>query len=90
MPDPLAWKKRAACRGMPFNIFFSTHSKKAKEVCAQCPDDVKQACFDYNDRWEKENGWRSGVYGGTTAAERNAADPLDSWKNYRIPHAEAY
>ena len=42
------WKLRAACRGLPTNLFFSdlpAAQKKAAAICGEC--EVQKECADY-------------------------------------------
>jgi WhiB family transcriptional regulator, redox-sensing transcriptional regulator len=63
----LAWRARAACRGVDPDIFYpldDDDAEDAKAVCAQCP--VQQACLE----WALTNRERDGVWGGATERER--------------------
>lgn len=65
------WKKRAACRGMPTSLFYPENHKGSKEalkVCEGCQ--VRPQCLAYAARLERSIGWRSGIWGGTTAEKR--------------------
>ena len=64
------WRQFAACRGKGPEIFFAKNPRAAKKICATCS--VKLSCEAYNDEYEEIVGWRSGVYGGRTASEREA------------------
>ena len=70
---PMYWQERAACRGLPPNMFFPVAlgtrptPKRAKmstafEVCAGCPvgPNGTDECFD----WAIENHQRDGIWGG--------------------------
>lgn len=63
------WMDRAACRGMPSDMFFPTLGefdamRRAKAVCARCP--VRVDCLDFGlDEW-------GGVWGGLSGRERQA------------------
>ena len=64
------WKSRAACRGLPTDLFFS-HTKraqaKAKAICAEC--EVKEECRLYASRIAvniyQDYNEISGIWGGT-------------------------
>lgn len=63
----LAWRQRAACRGVDPDIFYPVSdedAEDAKAVCSQCP--VKEACLD----WALTTREREGVWGGATERER--------------------
>jgi WhiB family transcriptional regulator, redox-sensing transcriptional regulator len=63
----LAWRQRAACRGVDPDIFYpmsDEDAEDAKAICAQCP--VKQACLE----WALTAREREGVWGGATERER--------------------
>jgi WhiB family redox-sensing transcriptional regulator len=69
------WRHRAACRGEDPELFFpvgtgpdaKVQTALAKQVCRACP--VAGACG----TWAMDHGYDSGVWGGTTEAERVAA-----------------
>jgi WhiB family redox-sensing transcriptional regulator len=69
-----AWQERAACRDVDPDLFFpvSTDGRslaqaaEAQAVCSLCP--VDRECLDFALRRRE-----SGVWGGTTEDERNAA-----------------
>lgn len=66
-----AWMARAACRGMPIELFFperGASTKEAKATCAGCP--VQTDCLDY----ALEIGERNitGVWGGTSGREKGS------------------
>lgn len=77
--------EHAACKDSP-DLFFGpageliaardTREKAAKGICAACP--ARALCL--ADSMKAETGlpvtWRSGIYGGLTEAEREAADPV--------------
>ena len=81
---PLSWADRAACAGMPTELFFpagswsqSEHSpgtRTAKAICANCP--VRQPCLEFAMRLEAHTGpavqQRNGIYGGLLPRERAA------------------
>lgn len=63
----LAWRQRAACRGVDPDIFYPASDEEAeaaKAICAQCP--VREACLEY----ALANRERDGVWGGATERER--------------------
>ena len=84
--DPEAWRERAACRGVGFNVFFphkedeSVESREryeatiteAKSYCAQCWS--KKACLDWSIRvlGIGEANDDLGIYGGLTFKERRS------------------
>lgn len=63
----LAWRQRAACRGVDPDIFYPASDEEAeaaKAICATCP--VREACLEY----ALANRERDGVWGGATERER--------------------
>jgi WhiB family redox-sensing transcriptional regulator len=63
----LAWRQRAACRGVDPDIFYPASDEEAeaaKAICAACP--VREACLEY----ALANRERDGVWGGATERER--------------------
>jgi WhiB family redox-sensing transcriptional regulator len=66
------WKGRAACSGYPHALFFpgpdaaAREVERAKAICSVCP--VIELCLEY----ALETNQRSGVWGGTTEAERRS------------------
>lgn len=63
----LAWRQRAACRGVDPDIFYPVsddEAEAAKAICAQCT--VREACLEY----ALANRERDGVWGGATERER--------------------
>lgn len=67
-----SWKSNAACTGLPIDRFFASKGEKYDEVlelCKECP--VIDDCLQYALDMEKIDGWRSGIYGGTTPGMRN-------------------
>jgi WhiB family transcriptional regulator, redox-sensing transcriptional regulator len=63
----LAWRQRAACRGVDPDIFYPASEEEAeaaKAVCAVCP--VREPCLEY----ALANRERDGVWGGATERER--------------------
>ena len=62
--NPLAWKSRAACRGMDPELFFPDRGvvpHEALKACALCP--VRVECREYG------QGEKHGVWGGVTQRE---------------------
>jgi WhiB family redox-sensing transcriptional regulator len=71
MPDSrdqkLAWRQKAACRGVDPDIFYPVteeEAEDAKAICASCP--VKEACLE----WALSTREHDGVWGGCTERER--------------------
>ena len=68
----LEWRRQAACRLMPAEMFFPVGTSgvavedlaAAKAVCAQC--EVRMACLDYAVETRQEFG----IWGGTDEEER--------------------
>lgn len=63
----LAWRQKAACRGVDPDIFYPVSdedAEEAKAICMQCP--VQRACLE----WALGNREREGVWGGATERER--------------------
>lgn len=63
----LAWRQRAACRGVDPDIFYPVsddEAEAAKAICAQCT--VREACLEF----ALANRERDGVWGGATERER--------------------
>ncbi len=68
------WCHRAACRSVDPELFFPVGTQgaglvqvaAARAVCRRCP--VESDCL----RWALANSQTSGVWGGTTEAERRA------------------
>lgn len=63
----LAWRQKAACRGVDPDIFYPVteeDAEEAKAVCAGCV--VRQTCLE----WALTNRERDGVWGGATERER--------------------
>jgi WhiB family redox-sensing transcriptional regulator len=66
-PNILAWRQRAACRGVDPDIFYPVSdedAEDAKSICRQCP--VQERCLE----WALVNREREGVWGGATERER--------------------
>ena len=68
----MAWRERAACKGMVIDVFFPSRgdwraSDRAKQICAGCP--VADACLlDTLHVDPMFDG--AGIFAGTTAKER--------------------
>ncbi|PSJ27818.1 WhiB family transcriptional regulator [Streptosporangium nondiastaticum] len=68
------WRQYAACLHEDPELFFPVGSRgpavvqteDAKSVCRRCP--VREDCL----RWALDSGQESGVWGGTSEAERRA------------------
>lgn len=63
----LAWRQKAACRGVDPDIFYPVSDEEAedaKAICAACP--VQQACLE----WALAVREKDGVWGGATERER--------------------
>ena len=63
----LAWRQRAACRGIEADVFYpgtEEEAEVAKAICARCL--VRQPCLEYALAVRE----RDGVWGGTTEKER--------------------
>jgi WhiB family redox-sensing transcriptional regulator len=63
----LAWRQRAACRGVDPDIFYPVSEEEAEEakaICAGCT--VSETCLEY----ALSNRERDGVWGGATERER--------------------
>lgn len=71
LTNALAWAKDAACQGREVNDFFTTAERRVQEIknlCAGCP--VRQKCL--TEALRAEDTSRYGIFGGLTAAEREA------------------
>jgi len=67
------WQERAACRGLPPNLFFvdphdSIAVEIAKDICRHCP--VILSCLTYACDTDQQEG----IWGGQTELERSCAD----------------
>ena len=63
----LAWRQRAACRGVDPDIFYpisDEEAEEAKAICGACT--VAETCLEY----ALTNRERDGVWGGATERER--------------------
>jgi len=63
----LAWRQRAACRGVDPDIFYPVSDEEAEEakaICGACT--VSETCLEY----ALTNRERDGVWGGATERER--------------------
>lgn len=68
---PEQWWDHAACRDMDTDLFHGRTADvaAAKRICRGCP--VRRDCFDYAMAVETD-GHCHGVWGGTSASERQA------------------
>lgn len=74
MIGPANWREDAACLHADPELFFPIASmgpaldqiEEAKRICAACP--VRRPCL----AWALEQGIVSGIWGGTSEAERRA------------------
>lgn len=70
--NEFAWRDKAACLGLPNEIFFPTSMSihkwdEGKSICAECP--VTKECLELAlSRDELEDRW--GIFGGLSPAER--------------------
>jgi len=73
------WHARAACAGLPTEMFFPTNLRSgqrhdwgpAREVCIGCP--AREECLEHAMRIER-SAWRThrhGMWGGLTPDERH-------------------
>lgn len=69
-----SWRMKAACRGLPTNIFFPDFAielkepyRDAKSICEMCP--VTEQCLALAESFAT-GGDRSGMFGGLTPSER--------------------
>lgn len=74
--DALMWTDDAVCRGIDTELFFPEKGgeapmivKRAKEICNSCP--VQVECLEFALTIETAGAQRHGVWGGTTARERD-------------------
>ncbi len=63
------WRKRAACRGIDVEVFYTmtedeADAAPAKAICAECP--VRQPCLEH----ALTHREREGVWGGASERER--------------------
>lgn len=86
----MSWEDRAACRGLPLDLFFpegtgtqkESSYEKAKAVCATCT--VRAQCLAVTEMFVP-TGDRNGVFGGMTPAERRLARYKRDYPNeYRV------
>ena len=70
------WQEKAACRGVPTEIFFPENPggqdsvyNKAREFCRKC--EVTQQCLAYALEHETGQRCRFGVFGGLSPRERS-------------------
>ena len=64
-----SWEKRAACRGLPVEMFFpgpGDAAGEARAVCGACP--VREPCG----RYAASNSERFGIWGGLSKSDRRA------------------
>ncbi|MAT05833.1 MAG: hypothetical protein CL424_12415 [Acidimicrobiaceae bacterium] len=76
------WRSRAACRGLPTNMFYPVPGVpvgSALAVCAQCP--VRAEC----DEFASSTAEVHGVWGGRTEGERAAAAGTAATSRRRRP-----
>jgi WhiB family redox-sensing transcriptional regulator len=73
------WQEKAACRGVPTEIFFPENPggqdsvyNKAREFCKRC--DVTEQCLAYALEHETGQRCRFGVFGGLSPRERSQLD----------------
>ncbi len=74
MRDRVSWRYDAACRRADPDLFFPVRETgaalrqidQAKRICQACP--VRAPCL----AWALDQGISSGIWGGTTAKERQA------------------
>ena len=72
---PPAWRKEAACRDFPTDLFFpighgpraTAQATQAKRICSECP--VRHDCLDY----ALATNVQFGVFGGLSEDERRRA-----------------
>ena len=65
--EHLAWKSKAACRGLETEVFYpepEDEGAEAKAICDRCP--VRQPCLE----WALTNREKEGVWGGCNERER--------------------
>lgn len=80
------WKRDAACRGLPVELFFPSKGdaltvRRAVETCQSCP--VAAQCLEYCVR----SGIHIGVWGGMT--ERRRRNELDR-RNGKVRHQHVH
>ena len=71
-PDPHAWRSAASCAGVDPVLFHAPEGrghKRAKAICAHCP--VADPCFWSAMVAEAATGYRFGIWGGCTPAQRD-------------------
>lgn len=68
------WRDRAACRGLPLGIFFSSvpaDVNTARQICRTCK--VRTNCLEYIEEIERGMPAKAyGTYAGLTDRERRA------------------
>lgn len=71
-PDELTWQDAARCAEVDPEIFFPDRGasvRDAKRVCQGC--EVREKCLEF----ALENGFRDGIWGGTTERQRRGMTP---------------
>lgn len=66
----MKWRTRAACRGVPQDVFFPENPKQmseARAICAACP--VRTDCLRYALSLPVTDD-RTGIFAGTSARQR--------------------
>lgn len=71
------WESKMICLGLPPSVFFGTHPRSAREICAQCP--VQMSCLARANAEEAGAHWKDcfGIRAGLTPRER--------WDGRRAP-----
>lgn len=84
----LDWPDRAACAGVPTNVFFPERGGRARDcyeearaICAACP--VRWECLDEALSTEM-SGYRAGMVGGLTPEQRDRWARLTGRRKLRI------
>lgn len=70
------WQERAACRGVPSEIFFPDNPggqdnvyNRGREFCSRC--EVTQQCLTYAMEYETGQRYRYGLFGGLSPRQRS-------------------
>lgn len=78
------WQDRAACRGVPSEIFFPDNPggqdsvyNRAREFCQRC--EVTDKCLAYALEHETGQRCRYGMFGGLTPRERGQIDSTPTY-----------
>jgi WhiB family transcriptional regulator, redox-sensing transcriptional regulator len=75
---PQEWRKDAACRYFPVDIFFGSVGadvSRAKKICSMCP--VQQECLE----WACDAQINHGIFGGRSPRERrNFRKGIANWE----------